>query len=86
METRAKKACCRKSAEVIVRRKALSAEGLNVEAVQIAVRNVCTVRNEDKRKTGENVTLSAPKVRGRLQINVQTEGGAANGIDGRDFK
>ena len=80
METRAKKACCRKSAEVIVRRKALSAEGLNVEAVQIAV------RNEDKRKTGENVTLSAPKVRGRLQINVQTEGGAANGIDGRDFK
>ncbi len=37
----------------------------------------------DKR---ENVTLPALKVRGRLWINVQTEGGAADGIDGRDFK
>ena len=47
-----------------------------------------SVQSEMRISAGKEgiVTLPASKVRGRLRIDVQAEGGAANGIDGRDFK
>ena len=53
--------------------------------------SLCEMSVQSEMRTSENGrernSFSAEgKGKGRLQIDVQAEGGAANGIDGRDFK